>query len=66
MLITQTDQKERQLIDGVRVFEDPGWVLVAPNRLTAAFNIIAESPSAEQTNRLLAKYRELVEQSQEM
>jgi len=64
-LIAGTDDKERQLIDGVRVFEDGGWVLVAPDRTTAAFNIMAESSSPGGTQTLIERYRSLVEESQE-
>ncbi len=64
-LIVGTDDKERQLIDGVRIFEDDGWVLVAPDRMTAAFNILAESPSAESTQTLIERYSSFVEESQE-
>ncbi len=63
-LITGTEDKERQLIDGVRVFEDGGWVLVTPDRLTAAFNILAESRSEQETTELIKRYREVVEQAQ--
>ncbi len=64
-LITSTTEKERQLIDGIRVFEESGWVLVAPDNQTAAFNIMAESKSAESLENMVGKYRELVEQSQD-
>lgn len=63
-LITDSSSKQRQLIDGVRVFEDGGWVLVAPDRLKAAFNILAESRSTEKVGILVDQYRQLVEQSQ--
>lgn len=63
-LITGTDGKERQLIDGVRIFEDDGWVLLSPDRTTAAFNIIAESNSSERTAELINQYRQIVEQAQ--
>lgn len=63
-LITSSEDKQRQLIDGVRIFEDNGWVLVIPDRLTAAFNIFAESKSKRVTSRLIDQYRTLVEESQ--
>ena len=63
-LITNSEDKRRQLIDGVRIFEDKGWVLVVPDRLTAAFNILAESSSKDETSRLIDRYRTLVDQSQ--
>ena len=63
-LIVGSDDQPRQLIDGVRVFDEDGWVLVTPDRLTAAFNILAESHSTEKTARLIEHYRTLVEESQ--
>ena len=63
-LIVGSDDQPRQLIDGVRVFDEDGWVLVTPDRLTAAFNILAESHSTEKTARLIERYRALVEESQ--
>lgn len=63
-LITGTADRKRQLIDGVRIFEDNGWVLVAPDRQTAAFNILAESSSPEETERLIEQYTRFIEKSQ--
>jgi len=63
-LITESNDKERQLIDGVRIFEDIGWVLVAPDRLNASFYILAESSSKEHTSGLINRYRTFVEESQ--
>jgi mannose-1-phosphate guanylyltransferase / phosphomannomutase len=63
-LITGTEHKERQLIDGVRVFENGGWVLITPDRLTAAFNILAESRSEQETTKLIQHYRRVVEEAQ--
>ncbi|HWR82199.1 MAG TPA: sugar phosphate nucleotidyltransferase [Candidatus Deferrimicrobium sp.] len=63
-LITDSEHKRRQLIDGVRILENDGWVLVVPDRLSAAFHILAESTSPEHTANLIDRYRTLVEQSQ--
>lgn len=63
-LITETANIERQLIDGVRLKEDGGWVLVSPDRFRASFNIFAESGSVEQAQKLVEKYRDLVERWQ--
>ncbi len=64
-LIVGSEQKERQLIDGVRIFEGDGWVLLMPNRITAAFDIQVESRSDERSRELLRQYREIVANSQE-
>ena len=63
-LITGTDDKQRQLIDGVRIFEENGWVLIAPDRFKASFNILAETRSRDQTQSLLDQYRSFVEECQ--
>ncbi|MCK5126413.1 MAG: NTP transferase domain-containing protein [candidate division Zixibacteria bacterium] len=63
-LISETDNKNRQLIDGVRVFEDGGTVLVVPDRLTAAFTVFAESESEDALKVLIDQYTELVKESQ--
>lgn len=63
-LIIDTADKNRQLIDGVRVLEDNGWVLVTPNRVTASFKIIAESTSQEDVSKLINRYRVIVEKYQ--
>ena len=63
-LITATEDKQRQLIDGVRVFENGGWVLIAPDRQTASFGILAEAESEDTVDRIIGEYSDLVEKSQ--
>ena len=64
-LILDSQDKERQLVDGVRIREDTGWVLLAPDREAGAFNIFAETKSKEATAELIARYQDLVEKWQE-
>lgn len=64
-LILESSEKPRQLIDGVRIFEESGWVLIAPDRLRASFNIYAETPTREKTDNLINRYREFVVSSQD-
>ncbi len=63
-LISETDNKNRQLVDGVRVFEDGGWALVIPDRLKAAFTILAEAHSDDSVNSIISQYETLVRESQ--
>jgi len=63
-LITNSTNKKRELVDGVRIFEDNGWVLVAPDRFKASFNILAESTSRDETAGLVDRYRGLVKKCQ--
>jgi len=64
-LITESVNKRRQLIDGVRIIEDNGWVLIAPDRFNAAFNIFAESTSRQVTEMLISNYKSVVENCQD-
>ncbi|MEW5796917.1 MAG: sugar phosphate nucleotidyltransferase [Candidatus Zixiibacteriota bacterium] len=64
-LITESANKRRQLIDGVRILEDDGWVLIAPDRFNAAFSIFAESTSRKTTESLIRNYRTVVETCQD-
>jgi len=63
-LIDDTESKRRQLIDGVRVIENNGWVLISPDETTAAFNIMAESESKEFVAEILDMYKNSVEKAQ--
>ncbi len=60
-LITEAKDKKHQLIDGVRIFENGGWVLVTPDRYKASFNIIAETTSEDETSALIEQYKSRVE-----
>ena len=48
------------LTDGVKVFVDDGWVLVAPDADRPEYYVIASTTSAEHTNRLVDEYSALV------
>ena len=63
-LITESADKDRQLIDGVRIFDNGGWVLITPDRVSASFNVTAESTSEKQTGRLIERYRKVVDECQ--
>ncbi len=52
-LMEFSQDKERQLIDGVRVIMDNAWVLIAPDRRTASFYIYAEAKTKSQAEKLL-------------
>jgi len=64
-IIDDTATKDRQLIDGVRVMESGGWVLVAPDNQTAAFTVIAEGESKNSVEELLTRYAGMIETAQE-
>lgn len=60
-LIINSADKERQLINGVRILEDKGWVLVTPNEMKASFEIHVETNNKDNTNRLITQYKTIVE-----
>jgi len=63
-LIINSKDKTREMVDGVRIFEDAGWVLVTPDRFTASFKIVAETISSKETSKLLKRYKKIVEKYQ--
>jgi mannose-1-phosphate guanylyltransferase/phosphomannomutase len=63
-LITSSEEKRRELIDGVRVYDDGGWVLVSPDRQRALFNVTAEAESGDKAERLADSYAAFVEECQ--
>ena len=64
-LITESAEKRRELIDGVRILEDDGWVLILPDRYEAAFTVFAESEDPGVTSDLVGTYSEMVRRCQD-
>ena len=64
-LITSTENKKRQLIDGVRILENGTSILMAPDRVQASFTLRVESLSKEETNGLIDKYTKVLTAAQE-
>src|SRR5690606_41890180 len=61
-LIEETEDEERQLVDGVKVCKsDREWVLIIPHSDKPYFVITVESESEERAQALLTRYAELVE-----
>jgi mannose-1-phosphate guanylyltransferase/phosphomannomutase len=58
LLIENTEGKKRQLVDGVRVQENGGWVLAAPDRNEALFMVLAESTDKNKAAKLADTYRQ--------
>ena len=53
-----------QRILAYRIFEDDGWVLLAPDLVTASFNIYVESSNEDGANKLLNHYAEVINEYQ--
>lgn len=57
LLIENSEDKPRQLVDGVRINEGGSWVLAAPDRQAALFTVFAESENQETASDLAESYR---------
>jgi mannose-1-phosphate guanylyltransferase/phosphomannomutase len=56
-LMNFSENKKRELIEGVKIFDGDESVLFMPAKETASFNIYAESDSKEKCSELINKYR---------
>ncbi|MGH8004345.1 MAG: sugar phosphate nucleotidyltransferase [Limisphaerales bacterium] len=63
-LMSHSENSERQLIDGVRVLGDGYWILGAPDRREAYFNLFVEARDEKKAKKLLDEYKKLVEEWQ--
>jgi len=59
-LMKFTEERKRELIDGVRVLNEGSWVLVAPDRRKASFYIFAESDKKSTAEKQLQEYADKV------
>jgi mannose-1-phosphate guanylyltransferase / phosphomannomutase len=55
-LMAHSERAARIIVDGVRISENDGWVLVRPDRKKAAFYILAESYSDDTAKELVKEY----------
>jgi mannose-1-phosphate guanylyltransferase/phosphomannomutase len=55
-LMAHSEESARIIVDGVRVSDDDGWVLVRPDRKRAQFYILAESYSEDTAKELVKTY----------
>jgi len=56
-LIEETEDEERQLVDGVKVWlGETEWVLIIPHSHKPSFVVTVEAPTAEGADALLARY----------
>jgi mannose-1-phosphate guanylyltransferase/phosphomannomutase len=63
-LISQTAHEERQLVDGIRILRDGGWVLIAPDREKDLFHIHAESRDKVRAQKYIEEFRGKIDSMQ--
>ena len=60
-IISEHTEKKIELIDGIKLYSENGWVLILPDADIPAFRIIAESASSEEAETIANKYYSIVE-----
>jgi len=60
-LADETANMPRQLIDGVRIDLDDGWIWIAPDRRTAHFNLLAESDQPWRSESVISEWSERIQ-----
>jgi mannose-1-phosphate guanylyltransferase/phosphomannomutase len=61
-LIKEQRNNPIEMLDGLRVMRDDGWVLILPDASEPAFKVLAEAPSPEEAMRFVEAMSERIEQ----
>jgi mannose-1-phosphate guanylyltransferase/phosphomannomutase len=61
-LIREQRNNEIEMLDGLRVMRDNGWVLILPDATEPAFKVLAESSSREEALRYVDAMSERIEE----
>ncbi|RJQ31552.1 MAG: mannose-1-phosphate guanyltransferase [Actinobacteria bacterium] len=59
-LIEQSKDKDVQLIDGIKIFDKDGWVLVLPHPEDPVIRIIAESIDRKKAKQKISEYKKII------
>jgi mannose-1-phosphate guanylyltransferase/phosphomannomutase len=60
-IMKYSEEMERQLVEGVKIFEGEDSVLLLPSKEHAQFNIYADASTEDNAKYLASKYRQLLE-----
>jgi mannose-1-phosphate guanylyltransferase/phosphomannomutase len=52
--------KKAELIDGVKIFEKEGWIMILPDGEKPVFHLNAEAKTAEAAKKLITKYGKMI------
>lgn len=55
-LMEETNTQKHELIDGIKIYKDNGWVLVIPDASEPYFRIFSEASSRDAANELVHRY----------
>jgi len=59
-MMERTKDEHVELLDGIKIFHDDGWVLLLPDADDPAFQVVAQSVSPETAQALVRPYREQI------
>ena len=60
-IINDYKESKIELLDGVKLYSEQGWVLILPDAEIPAFKIIAESSSEVEAEKITEEYYSIVE-----
>lgn len=60
-IINEYREKKIELLDGIKLYSEKGWVLIMPDADKPIFRISSESASADEAEALCTKYHDLLE-----
>jgi mannose-1-phosphate guanylyltransferase/phosphomannomutase len=63
-LIEFAKDKEAELIDGIKIFEKEGWVIIIPDSERPLFHVNAEGKTIEVSKKLVDKYTDIIKKWQ--
>jgi mannose-1-phosphate guanylyltransferase/phosphomannomutase len=61
-LMRHSESQKRELVDGVRILGKDFWILGAPDRREAYFNLYVEAREVARAEKLLEEYKKRVEE----
>jgi mannose-1-phosphate guanylyltransferase/phosphomannomutase len=60
MMMNVSKDKSVELVDGIKIFNDDGWVLILPDLDEPTFKIIAQSQSFQHAKTMISNYSKMI------
>ncbi|CAH0117938.1 UTP--glucose-1-phosphate uridylyltransferase [Paenibacillus sp. CECT 9249] len=62
-MMSEAEHKTIELVDGIKIYSEEGWVLILPDQDEPAFRIIAQAKTALHAQNILSRYTERIKNS---
>ncbi|MEM2637037.1 MAG: hypothetical protein QXL15_01670, partial [Candidatus Korarchaeota archaeon] len=62
-LLDRIEEKKIDIIDGIKIYRNDGWLLIIPSKSDASFEIYAESKKKEVIDSLLNEYLDILKET---